>query len=146
MLMKSCSANSKWCIPSMKARSIGKPPNSASTSWEAKYASLVVTRMLVSRVSRFVISGSGSIPIARVAVPSLRQVDPGGVVVRLSVFGLGTQRAGKRLRGGGELTRLIRVHAGFEGDLPGPQAALGREQIFEYPSQHAALSLTQSGR
>ena len=32
MFMKSRSANSNWCIPSMKARSIGKPPNSARTS------------------------------------------------------------------------------------------------------------------
>ena len=32
MLMKSRNANSNWCIPSMKARSIGRPPRSAATS------------------------------------------------------------------------------------------------------------------
>src|SRR6267378_6551144 len=83
--------------------------------------------------------------LERLAVASRPQIDPARVRVRPNVFGFGTQRAGKMLCGGGKLTRLIRVHAGFEGGLPGPQAALRREQIFQYTSQHAALSLTQSG-
>src|SRR5437879_12416930 len=83
--------------------------------------------------------------LERLAVASRPQIDPARVVVRLNVFGFGTERAGKMLCGGGKLTRLIRVHAGFEGGRPGPQAALRREQIFQYTSQHAALSLTQSG-
>jgi len=74
--------------------------------------------------------------LERFAEASRPQIDPARVTVRLNVFGFYAQRAGKVLCGDSKLACLVRFHPGFEVDLPG-QADFRREEIFQYPSQHA---------
>jgi len=65
--------------------------------------------------------------LERLAEASRPQINPASVVVRLNVFGFRAQRAGKMLCGGSKVTRLVRVHPGFEGGLPGPRADFRRK-------------------
>src|SRR5438034_2441521 len=64
--------------------------------------------------------------LERLAEASRPQIDPAGVVVRLNVFRFCAQGPGKVLCGDSKLARLVRLHSGFEVDLPG-QADFRRE-------------------
>src|SRR5256885_17013777 len=83
--------------------------------------------------------------LERLAEAPRPQIDSARVAVRLEVFGLRSQGRCKALCRGGSLAGLVRLHPGCEGGLPGSQAHARREEIFQYPSQHAALSLTKKG-
>ena len=77
-------------------------------------------------ISRVEHAGTLEMP-ERLAEAPRPQTDSACVAVRVKVFGFCAQRGGKMLCGGGKLTRLVRLHPGLEGGLPGPQANVRRE-------------------